>query len=144
MRCFSRCNQPFLHYKPYTRCVSTFLRYHLTSLSLKELIQSRKFLFLKLSGHISINPQYCQYPLKLSLQNQRGFDGVNFCATEVPKQPPCPPGLPVITGGGANGAARAPHFEVCAHNFSCSIPLSGLISTRMFRYPRLPSRMCFE
>lgn len=57
MGCFSRCNQPFPHYKPYTRCVSTFLRYHLTSLSLKELIQSRKFLFLKLSGHISINPQ---------------------------------------------------------------------------------------
>ena len=57
MRCFSRCNQPFPHYKPYTRCVSTIFRYYLTSLSLKELIQSRKFLFLKLSGHIGINPQ---------------------------------------------------------------------------------------
>ena len=66
-----------------------------------------------------------------------------ICDADVPKQPPCLPGLPGITDGGAYGADRALNFQLRAQNFSCSIPLSGLISTRMFRYPRLPSRMCF-
>ena len=43
------------------------------------------------------------------------------------------PGVPGFTGGGAYGADRALIFEHCTQNFSCSIPLSGLISTRMLR-----------